>query len=305
MDAQKLKKFLKRNYKGWLFNLPLFIGLLLFTAIPVICSLIYSFHTDIEIYNGQTMMEYVGLQNYFDIFDRYRDTVWLVTKNTLIYTFISIPLSLISSYFLALLVNTSLKGVKAYRIIYYLPCMIPAVASGLLWKDMFDPTYGVFNKLLGFVGLGPYQFFNHETSAMFSVFLMNMWSIGSSMILWLSAFKNIGRHYYEAADLDGANAFIKLVYITIPMSTSTIFFNVITSIIGTLQYTGTMTFASRGGRGPEDSLYMYGVMIYREAFERDRLGYASALAWTLLIVVGIITFFLFKTSKWVYYEEEA
>lgn len=305
MDARKIKKFLKSNYKGWLFNLPLSVGLLIFTAIPVVCSLVYSFHTDIEIYNGQTVMEYVGLQNYIDMFDRYGDTVWLVTKNTLIYTFISIPLSLISSYFLALLVNTSLKGVKAYRVLYYLPCMIPAVASGLLWKDMFDPTYGVFNKLLGFVGLGPYQFFNDESSAMFSVFLMNMWGIGSSMILWLSAFKNIGKHYYEAADLDGANAFVKLVYITIPMSTSTIFFNVITSIIGTLQYTGTMTFASRGGRGPEDSLYMYGVMIYREAFERDRLGYASALAWTLLIVVGIITFFLFKTSKWVYYEEEA
>lgn len=304
MKSNKAIKFLKKNYTGWLFNLPLIIGLLMFTAIPMLCSLVYSFNTDINIVNGKTQMKFYGLQNYADAFVRYGDTVWLAAKNTMIYTLLSVPISLISSYFLALLINTNLKGVKTFRVLYYFPCMIPAVASGLLWKDMFDPTYGVFNKVLGLVGLGPYRFFSDKNSAMPSIFLMNMWSIGGSMILWLSAFKNIGKHYYEAADLDGANAWTKLIHITIPMSTSMIFFNVVTSMIGSLQYTGTLTFASRGGRGPDDSLYMFGVLIYREAFEKDRLGYASALAWLLLIVIAVITFLLFKSSKWVFYEEE-
>lgn len=304
MEKNKVLKFLKDNYTGWLFNLPLIIGLLAFTAFPMICSLVFSFHTDVTIINGKVLMEYVGFKNYADAFTRYGDTVWQTTKNTLVYTVLNVPISLVTSYFLALLINTKLKGVKVFRVLYYLPCMIPAVASGLLWKDMFDPTYGVFNKILGAVGLGPYRFFSDESSAMPSIFLMNLWSVGGSMVLWLSAFKNIGKHYYEAAELDGANAFVRLIYITLPMSTSTIFFNVVTSMIGSLQYTGTLTFAPRDGRGPEDSLYMFGVMVYREAFMKDRLGYASALAWLLLIVISIVTFLLFKSSSWVFYEEE-
>ena len=304
MNKQKIRKFFKDNYQGWLFNLPLIIGLLVFTTLPMLSSLVFSFHTDVTILNGEVFMDFVGFKNYKDAFVRYGDTVWMTAKNTLIYTLLSVPVSLISSYFLALLINTQLKGVKVFRVLYYLPCMIPAVASGLLWKDLFDPTYGVFNKILGMVGLGPFRFFSDASSALPSIFLMNMWSIGGSMILWLSAFKNIGKQYYEAADLDGANAFAKLVHITIPMSTSTIFFNVVTSMIGSLQYTGTLTFASRDGRGPGDSLYMFGVLVYREAFQKDRLGYASALAWILLIVIAIITLILFKSSKWVFYEEE-
>lgn len=308
MRKQKAVKFLKDNYTGWLFCLPLIIGLAVFTAYPMICSLVYSFHTDVTIINGKVFMklaDHGGFGNYVDAFTNYRETVWMTTKNTVLYTVLNVPISLITSYFLALLINSNVKGVKVYRVLYYLPCMIPAVASGLLWKDMFDPTYGVFNKILGYVGLGPYRFFSDANSALPSVFVMNLWSVGSSMVLWLSAFKNIGKHYYEAADLDGANAFVKLIHITLPMSTSTIFFNVITSMIGSLQYTGTLTFASRDGRGPENSLYMFGVYIYREAFTRDRLGYASALAWMLLIVIAVITFLLFKSSKWVFYEEEA
>lgn len=304
MNKEKFKKFIKSNYTGWLFNFPLLFGLLAFTAVPMVCSLVFSFHTDITILDGKAFMEFVGFKNYGDIFSRYGDISLKTAINTLIYTLLNVPISLVTSYFLALLINTHLKGVKVFRVLYYLPCMIPAVASGLLWKDMFDPTYGVFNKILGVVGLGPFRFFSDASSAMPSLFLMNLWGVGGSMVLWLSAFKNIGKHYYEAADLDGANAFMKLINITLPMSTSTIFFNVVTSMIGSLQYTGTLTFASRDGRGPEDSLYMFGVYIYREAFQKDRLGYASALAWVLLIVIAIVTFLLFKSSKWVFYEEE-
>jgi len=299
-NSINLKKFFKNNYTGWLFNLPLTIGLLVFTLVPVVLSLYDSFFK----YDGLNERVWNNFNNYVRIFTADRE-MGTIVKNTLVYTVVSIPLNLIASYFLALLVNTSLKGVTTYRVLYYLPCMIPAVASGLLWADMFDNTYGIFNKILGIFNLGPYDFFKSEDmSAIGSIFIMNMWSIGGGMILWISAFKNIGKHYYEAATLDGANAWHRLVHITIPMSSAMIFYNVITSIIGTLQYNGTLTFATRNGRGPENSLYMYAVKIYYEAFERGKIGYASALAWVMLVVIAIITAIMFKTSSWVFYAEE-
>lgn len=298
---QRIKKIFKQNYTGWLFNLPLFIGLVVFTFVPMCFSFYYSFFK----FDGITFLAFRGFGNYVKIFTN--DTeMFKVVINTIIYTVVSIPVSLISSYFLALLINKQMRGVKLFRVLFYLPCMIPTVVSGLLWKDMFDQTYGVFNKVLGLFNISPFPFFQHESTAMVSVFIMNMWVIGVSMILWLSAFKNIGNEYYEAADIEGATKFTKLIKITIPMSTAMIFYNVIMSVIGTLQYTGTLTFASRDGRGPENSLYLFAVKIYREAFmKQDTLGYACALAWVLVVVIGVITFMLFRTSKWVFYGEDA
>ncbi|MBQ7163974.1 MAG: sugar ABC transporter permease, partial [Clostridia bacterium] len=243
----KIKKTIKNSYTGWLFNLPLAIGLAVFTFVPVVISLYDSFFQ----YDGLNVRVWAGLGNYARIFTKDRDMNKVVI-NTLVYTAVSIPINLVASYFLALLVNNTMKGVTAYRVFYYLPCMIPAVAGGLLWADMFDGTYGVFNKILGFFGLGPYRFFRYEDMrALLSVFIMNLWGVGGGMILWISAFKNIGKHYYEAAKLDGANAWHRLVHITVPMSSAMIFYNIITSVIGTLQYNGTLTFGSRNGRGEE------------------------------------------------------
>lgn len=298
MKKTSLKKFIKKNYEGWLFNLPLFIGLLLFTAIPVFTSLYYSlFETDGFTYT------FIGLDNYVKIFTRDRNILQVV-QNTLTYAFISIPLNLVLSYLLAQLVNLQLKGVKAFRLLYYLPVIIPMVVSGLLWKDIYDPTYGIFNRILAWIGVAPFPFFFQASTSMFSLILMNVWGIGGGMILWLAAFKNIPKSLYESANLDGANAFQRFCHITIPMSTPMIFFNVVTSIIGTLQYNGTLTFAPRSGRGVDDSLFTYAVKIYWEAFYRGDIGYGSALAWLLLIVVGIITYILFRNSKWVFYGED-
>ena len=141
---------------------------------------------------------------------------------------------------------------------------------------------------------------------MLTLLMMNIWNVGSGMILWLSAFKGIPKTLYEAAKIDGANGLQRFAHITIPMSTPVIFFNLVTSVIGSLQYNGTMVIAgdsSRMGRGVEDSLYLYGVKIYNTAFADGQLGYASALAWVLCIFIAILTFILFKTSKWVFYGE--
>ena len=184
----KTKKFLKDNYVGWLFNLPLVIGLLVFTTIPMFTSLYYSFlDTD-----GLTQT-FVGFDNYIKIFTIDR-SIAVVVKNTLIYTALSIPINLILSYLLALLVNQTIKGVKTFRVFYYMPVMIPAVAAGLLWKDMLDPTFGVLNKFITAMGFNPYPFLTKASTSIATVLFMNIWSIGGGMILWLAAFKNIPKN---------------------------------------------------------------------------------------------------------------
>lgn len=299
--AKKGKSHSRRNetIAGWLFSSPLIVGLLLFTLVPMVCSLLWSFKD----YDGLTVNEFIGFGNYVKIFSGDKSMGKVVT-NTLIYTCVSIPVNLILSYLLALLVNNSHKFTKAFRVLYYLPCVIPAVVNGLLWKDMTDNTFGIFNQILVSMGLSKFAFFSSSSTAMFSLLFMNVWGIGGGMILWLSAFKNISPTLYEAAKIDGANIFQRFSHITIPLSTPIIFYNLVTSVIGTLQYNGTLVIASRSGRGEGDSLYLYGVKIWYEAFQKGNLGYACALSWLLCLVIAILTFILFKSSKWVFYGED-
>ncbi len=307
---EKMKKFLKDNYTGWLFNLPLTIGLLAFTLIPVG----YSFYISLWRTNGVNIWEWRGAQNYVRMF-----TIdWLEMKtvllNTFYYVVVSVPLGLVTSYLLAILVNTQIvKGVGVFRIIYYLPCMIPAVASVLLWQDMMrytaDPnTMGIFNYFLNALGLPASRWYLSEgPKAIASLFFIGLWGTGSGMILWLSAFKNIDKGLYEAADIEGASRFRKFLSITIPMSTPMIFYNLVMSVIGSIQYTGTLMYSSGAlpGRGSDNALYMLGVKIYNHSFKiTGAQGYAAALAWFMLIIIAIFVAILFKTSKWVFYGEE-
>lgn len=307
-----VKKFLKQNYTGWLFNLPLTVGLLVFTAIPVVYSLYISFWRT----NCINIWDWRGFANYTRMFTIDKKEMWLVLRNTFYYVVVSVPLSLVTSYLLAALVNnTIVKGVKAFRIMYYLPCMIPAIASALLWKDMMKftnsaETMGIFNRILIALGGKASHWFDEEgPKAIASLFFMNLWGTGGGMLLWLSAFKNIDKGLYEAADIEGASRFKKFCMITIPMSTPMIFYNLIMSVIGSIQYTGTLMYSGGRlpGRGSDgQSLYMLGVKIYNTSFKiSGAQGYAAALAWFMLLIIGAITAVLFKTSKWVFYGEEA
>ena len=295
---RKMSRMQKREeIAGWIFCSPLIIGLLLFTFVPMFCSLFWSFYH----FDGFTLAP-AGLYNFVHAFQD--EEVGQSALNTLIYACMNIPLNLVLSYFLALLVNNAHKFTRVFRVLFYLPVVIPAVVSGLLWKDIFDPTFGIFNKILNSIGLPSFPFFQEASTSMFSLILMGCWGIGGGMILWLSAFKNIPKDLYESAKVDGANAFQRFANITIPMSTPIIFFNLVTSVIGSLQYNGTLIFAPRSGRGYDNSLYLYGVKIYWEAMKSGNIGYASALSWLLCIVISILTFILFKTSKWVFYGGE-
>lgn len=311
-NKRNLKKFFKENYVGWLFNAPLTIGLLIFTLIPVI----YSFYISFWKTNGINIWEWRGFANYTRMFTVDKKEMGIVCLNTFYYVVVSVPLSLVVSYLLAALVNTSLiKGVKVFRILYYLPCMIPAVAAALLWTDMMKYTgnaesMGILNRILIAFGASPSRWFQGEgPSAIASLFFINLWSSGGGMLLWLSAFKSIDKGLYEAADLEGASRLRRFVSITIPMSTPMIFYNLIMSVIGSIQYTGTLMYSSGPlpGRGSDGrSLYMLGVKIYNTSFKiTGAQGYAAALAWFMLFIIGIITAVLFKTSKWVFYGEDA
>lgn len=298
----KVKSFLKSNYVGWMFNLPLVIGLICFTAIPMCLSLYYSFF-DLNVTADGLAGQFVGFNQYLRIFQD--DEMGPVALNTILFAVISVPLNLILSYFLALLVNTKFKFTKFFRVLYYLPVIIPAVVNGFLWKDLTDPTFGIFNKILALFGINEtFPFFQSAKTAMFSLIFMNTWSVGGGMVLWLSAFKNIPSSLYEAAKVEGANSFQRFYKITLPLSTPIIFYNAVMSIIGTLQYNGTLTLGIRDGKGIDNSLYLYGVKVWYEAFRSGDIGYGAALSWLLFIVIAILTFIMFATSKWVYYQED-
>jgi len=309
---KKSNRSKRENIYGWIFNSPLVIGLVIFTLVPVCYSLYISFWKT----NCVNIWEWRGLENYKRMFTIDKEEMFIVLKNTFLYTFISVPLSLVLSYLLAMLVNSnSCKGAKYFRTVYYLPCMIPAVAIAYVWTQMMKytnsiETMGVLNKIWVFLGLKANHFYMNEGfSAILSIIFINLFGIGGSMIIWLSAFKSIDIGLYESAELEGANKFQKFIHITIPMSTPMIFYNLIMSVIGSIQYTGTLMYSNGPlpGRGVDGkSLYMLGVKIYNTSFKiNGAQGYAAALAWFMLLIIAIITFILFKTSSWVFYGEDS
>ena len=295
----KRKKELKKFITGALFASPVIIGVLVFTFYPAVQSLYYSF-TDYDMFNIENP---IGLKNYKMIFTLDPDT-WQVIRNTLIYAAVSIPLNLALGFFLAQAANFRIKGITVYRTLFYLPVIIPSVASGLLFVDMFQvgPS-GILNNILKSMGLPPMTWFSNKKTALASFIFMNVWNVGGGMIIWLSCFKQIPAALYEAAELDGANAWHKLINVTIPMSTPIIFYNLITGIIGSLQVSSSLIIGGADGRGPDNSLYFIAVKIYNE-FRAMNMGYACAFAWVLFLFIALLTALVFKKSKWVFYGGE-
>ena len=296
------KPAVREEFFGYLFALPVILGLIIFTFIPAVQGFVYAFFN----YNGFTEMEFVGLKNFVTFFTLDRDMPYLF-RNTFTFAIINVPLSMVLGYVIALLVNTSMKGVRVFRTIFYLPCVIPGVASALLWQDLFAVNGGIMNQILSSLGLPTGTFFDEASSSMATFIWTTTWSAGGSMVIWLAAFKNVPTQLYEAATLDGADYMQKVFYVTIPMSTPMIFYNLINGIIGSLQMFNTFIVASNtGGRGIDNSLYMFAVKIYRTAFvgTNTQLGYASAVGIVLFVIILILTAVAFRTNKWVHYSED-
>jgi multiple sugar transport system permease protein len=283
------------NIEGYLFIMPWLLGFLVLTAGPMVASLFLSF-TD---YRAIGSPEWVGLANFSRMFhDR---LFWTSLKNTAYYTFLGVPAFLITALMVALALNTKVHGEPIYRTIYYLPSITPTVATALLWVWIFNPDFGFANVFLGYFGLPPLRWLADPALAKPCFILMGMWGTGSTMLIFLAGLQGIPKGLYEAAEIDGASSWKQFWHITIPMLTPTIFFNLITGMIGTFQVFSTAYVATGGG--PVNATLFYVLYLYRMAFESFWMGYASALAWVLLIIILAFTLLQMGLAKrWVYYE---
>ncbi len=295
----KLSKAQRNNVQGYLFILPVVLGLLIFTIGPMIASLYFSF-TRFPILSSP---EWIGLRNYVTMFtaERY---FWQSVRVTATYAVTSVPLGIIGAFLLAMLLDQRIKGIAFFRTCFYMPTIVPALASAILWGWLLNPDYGLVNAALRLVGLPTSPFLTSPRTALASLVLMSLWGIGGGMIIYLAGLQGIPSTFYEAGKIDGATGLQLFRHITIPLMTPTIFFNLVMGMIAAFQFF-TQAFVLTGG-GPLFSTYFYNLMLYQRAFQWVQMGMASAMAWFLLAVVLILTLLVFRSSSaWVYYETEA
>ena len=303
MTAKK-KALIKKNVEGYLYISPVLIGILIFTLVPVLYAFVTSFFETVrKPFSLTDWGTFVGLDNYIQMFirPRYRSLFFQSLEVTFLYALINIPLTLVLGFALALLLNQNLKGMRFFRVLYYLPCLIPTVCSGLLWNRITDTNTGLINNVLESMGLSGLPWFSTAESCMPSFIFVGLFTLGSSMILWLAQLKNVPVALYESARLDGAGRFRQLWSVTIPFCTPMILYNVIMSIIGVMQ-TYSQVITLTGGAGKDYSLLFYVINIYN--YQQSEFGYACALSFVLFLIIGVLTMITMKTSKWVYYGEE-
>ena len=283
---------------GYLFISPWLIGFLLFTVGPMLFSLYISFTR----WNIVGDPKWVGLANYQRIFteDRdFRQALYVTFKYSLIY----LPLSTIIGLAMALALHVKLKGVGIFRTALYLPYVVPGIAATLVWVWVLNGRFGLINSMLAWVGVDGPNWFGDPDTALYGIVMISIWGVGGSAVIYLAGLQNIPEHLYEAALVDGANAWQKFRFITIPMLSPTIFYLLIIGLIGVFQ-TFTSSFVATGG-GPLKSTFFYMLYIYNKAWESLRMGYASALAWIMFAIIMLITVLVFRSSAlWVHYEAE-
>lgn len=296
MKSKRSKEKIARSLKGYVFLLPWLLGFCGLTLWPILRSFYLSF-TNYDVF---TPPQWVGLSNYIEMFTSDR-MFWGSVKVTIKYVILSVPIKLVAALLIAMILNQKIKGIGIYRTIYYLPSILGAsVAMSVTWKMVLSPN-GFVNQLLGKFGVGPYNFLADSNLALGTLALMSAWQFGSAMVIFLSGLKNIPGELYEAAKVDGANRFQRFLKVTLPMLSPSILFNFIMNMIGAFQVFTQAYVITKGG--PVDSTYFYVLHLYRAAFEQFRMGYASALAWFLAVVIVIVTAITFKISnKYVYYE---
>ncbi|TCC58349.1 sugar ABC transporter permease [Kribbella pittospori] len=281
---------------GVLLALPAIIGFVAFTFLPMIASAVISL-TDWTI---GAAPKFVGFANYKRMFtadDSFFKSLWA----TLYYTLGAVPLLLIVAFAVALLLNQPVRGQGVFRVIYYLPAIVPIVANSMLWIWLFNPDFGLLNTLTEKAGLPRSQWIFDESTAIPSLILMSVWGFGNVAVIFLAGLQGVPRQLYEAIAVDGGGAWRKFRHITLPMMTPTIFYSLVTSVIGALQVFVQAAVMTEGG--PNDSTLFYIYYLYRTAFTNNEMGYASALAWVLFLVIMAITVVLFRnSSRWVYYE---
>lgn len=277
---------------------PAIIGFLVFEIGPMIASFVLSF-TDWSVTGQAHWLGFANFRTMFGSDELFRTSA----RVTITYAVISVPLQIIVAFILALVLNERIKGLPLFRTIFYLPSTVPLIASSVLWLWMYNPDFGLFNAVLAKFHLPAQQWIYASNSVVPSLIIMSLWSIGPMMIIFLAGLTAVPQHLYEAVSLDGGNVWNRLFSVTIPMITPTLLFNLVLSIIGSLQ-AFTQAYVMTGG-GPGNSSLFYGLYLYRKAFQEGQLGYAAALGVIQFFVIATLSLFVFRTSsRWVHYGAE-
>lgn len=286
----------KQAVAGYLFVLPNFIGFLIFIFIPVFASLILSFFD----WNLVNPLKFTGLTNYFSMFKRSLFQKTFI--NTVYYTLVTVPLSVMFGLLLAVLVNNIKKMAIVYKFIFFLPYIIPTVAAALIWQTIYMPNYGILTYLLDIFNITSPPWLSNPNWAMPAIIIMSVWkNIGFTFIIFLAGLQGIPNRYYEAAKIDGANVIQQFLKVTLPLLTPTIFFTVVISMIDSFKVFDQAFILTQGG--PADATKTLVYHIYNEGFRYFRMGYASATGWVLLLIIFILTLVQFNyQKKWVTYD---
>lgn len=286
----------RRTVTGYIFIGPFVLGFLFWVLIPGLTAAWLVFQD----WNMISPAEYVGLDNITRMFTKDK-LFWQALKVTTIYTLVSVPLSLLISFILALLINTKVRGLAIFRTIYYLPSIMPAVAGAVLWAWILNTDFGLLNAVLQFMGLPKIGWLQETEWALPALILMSLWAAGAMMIIFLAGLQGIPEVFYEASKIDGAGRLVQLRHITIPLISPVIFFNLIIGVINSFQVFTAGFLITNGG--PQNSTLFYVLYLYRTGFQHLNMGYAAALSWVLFLIIMIMTVIIFKTvGRTIYYD---
>ena len=289
----------RQNRYGYGFIMLWLIGLFVFTLIPMLFSLFLSF-CKWDIVTGLSTIQFIGLENFRKIFDDSK--FYKALEVTFKFCLISIPFYQIASLLVAMLLNMRIKFMRTFRLIFFLPSIIPTIASSMIWTHILGKD-GLINQGLALIGIQGPAWLNTPSTALYGLILMGVWGIGNTIIIYLSGLQGVGEELYEASSIDGANSFQRFFKITLPMISPTIFFNVVMAVISSFQYF-TQAFVMTEG-GPLNSTLFYNLYLYTKAYKELKMGYAAALAWIMFIIILFFTLLVIKSSSfWVYYQND-
>lgn len=293
---KKKKKWNKSARTGFLFILPAVLGFMLFNAIPILYSGYLSF-TDWNVFKAPN---FIGLQNYIKIFTSdylFKEAI----KATFSFALGSTICSTIYAFLVALLLSQNVKGLSVYRTIYYLPTVVPSVASCMLWSWLYNKDFGLFNSLLAMVGIAKQDFIAGQDTVIPSLIFMAMWSCGNAMIIYLAGIQGVPDSLREAVRIDGGSYRHELRHVIIPMVSPVIFFNVLMNLVGSFQAFNQAFLMTKGG--PNNKSLFYGYYLYSNAFKQNKMGYACALGWIMFLIMIAFTAIFFKVfTKHLFFE---
>ena len=286
------------NLMGYLFISPWLIGFFLFTFAPIVVSFVLAFTR----YDILTAPQWIGLENFQRMWTDRR--YWSAVRATFLYVFTAVPLRLIFALAVAMLMNGAYRLVGLFRAVYYVPSLVGgSVAVAVMWRQLFGST-GLINIALGWIGIEGSNWLGNPRTVLIPIVVLAVWQFGSPMLIFLAGLKQIPQEMYEAAAIDGASGWRKFINITLPMLSPVIFFNLVMQLIsGFMVFTQGLIIAPAGG--PLQRALFYSVYLYEKAFGQFEMGYASAMAWVLLLIIACFTVLVFKTSgAWVFYDSK-